>query len=124
MHRVNERELIQDISDNGIKANHIETLIAMHKQDRDRMKHMYERYKTNIDAVPVFQHDPVKEYEDFETGGNVRRIDHYVNNKLNNSFDVEIVDTRVGYLHGIPIVYRDEDEKEAEVISSLTWWTM
>ncbi|MGT2652968.1 hypothetical protein ACVQ9Z_07315 [Staphylococcus aureus] len=32
-----------------------------------------------------------------------------VNNKLNNSFDSEIVDTRVGYLHGVPVTY-DLDE--------------
>lgn len=113
---MNERELIQDIRKHGVKPKHIETLIDMHKDDRQRMKHMYERYKSSVDAVPVFKHDPLKEYEDFETGGNVRRVDHFVNNKLNNAFDVEIVDTRVGYLHGVPIVYKDEDEAEYKLI--------
>ncbi len=65
--------------------------------------------------------DQLKKKEDFETGGNVRRLDVSVNNKLNNSFDSEIVDTRVGYLHGVPVTYDlDENaEKKRKVEKSL-----
>jgi SPP1 family phage portal protein len=114
---MNERELIIDIKENGVSSKHIEALITMHKEDRARMHNMYERYKVSVNDVPVFNHDPVKQYEDFETGGNVRRIDQYVNNKLNNAFDVEIVDSRVGYMHGKPISYKDDDEIEHNVIT-------
>lgn len=113
---MNTADLIKQIKTDGIQPKHIESLIEMHKVDRERMYGLYERYKAKHEAVPVFSHDPVRQYEDFETGGNVKRIDQFVNNKLNNAFDVEIVDTRTGYMHGVPIVYRDEDDEETELI--------
>ena len=113
---MNTTDLIKQIKQDGIQPKHIESLIEMHKADRERMYNLYERYKAKREAVPVFSHDPVRQYEDFETGGNVKRIDQFVNNKLNNAFDVEIVDTRTGYMHGVPIVYRDEDDEETKLI--------
>ena len=113
---MNTTDLIKQIKQDGIQVKHIESLIEMHKADRERMYNLYERYKAKHEAVPVFSHDPVRQYEDFETGGNVKRIDQFVNNKLNNAFDVEIVDTRTGYMHGVPIVYRDEDDEETKLI--------
>lgn len=113
---MNTTDLIKQIKQDGIQPKHIESLIEMHKDDRERMYGLYERYKAKHEAVPVFSHDPVRQYEDFETGGNVKRIDQFVNNKLNNAFDVEIVDTRTGYMHGVPIVYRDEDDEETKLI--------
>lgn len=113
---MNTTDLIKQIKQGGIQPKHIESLIEMHKDDRERMYGLYERYKAKHEAVPVFSHDPVRQYEDFETGGNVKRIDQFVNNKLNNAFDVEIVDTRTGYMHGVPIVYRDEDDEETKLI--------
>ena len=114
--KVNDTELIREIKEQGIQPKHIEQLIQKHKPDRDRMIELYERYKAKQEAIPVFQHEPKNQYEDFETGGNVRRIDQFINNKLNNAFDVEIVDTRTGYLHGVPIVYKDEDDEETKLI--------
>ncbi|MFV8061100.1 phage portal protein, partial [Staphylococcus aureus] len=87
-------KLIDDIKAQGILPKHIEALIESHKDDRERMVNLYNRYKTHIDYVPIFKRRPIEEKEDFETGGNVRRLDVSVNNKLNNSFDSEIVDTR------------------------------
>ena len=116
VHNVNDTELIREIKEQGIQPKHIEQLIQKHKPDRDRMIELYERYKAKQEAIPVFQHEPKNQYEDFETGGNVRRIDQFINNKLNNAFDVEIVDTRTGYLHGVPIVYKDEDDEETKLI--------
>ncbi|WP_032796339.1 phage portal protein, partial [Streptococcus sobrinus] len=52
------------------------------------------------------------EYEDFETG-KLKRIDHKVNNRLNNSFDSEVIDTKVGYLFGHPIAYEFDESGEA-----------
>ncbi|UXR29361.1 phage portal protein [Staphylococcus simulans] len=109
-------EFIQDIKRNGIAPEHIEKLIDLHSDDRFRMMNSYSRYKEDVDVVPIFKHDPIKEYEDFETGGNVKRVDQYVNNKLNNAFDAEIIDTRVGYLHGVPISYTTDDKRQKEVI--------
>lgn len=117
---MNVPDLIDDIKQNGVQPKHIEQMIELNKDNRRRMYNLYERYKAKEDAIPVFRHDPVKQYEDFETGGNVKRIDQFVNNKLNNAFDVEIVDTRVGYMHGVPIVYRDEDDEETKLIKQFS----
>lgn len=108
-------KLIDDIKAQGVLPKHIEALIESHKDDRERMVNLYNRYKTHIDYVPIFKRRPIEEKEDFERGGNVRRLDISINNKLNNSFDSEIVDTRVGYLHGVPITYDlDESNKTNE----------
>lgn len=97
--------IADDIRENGIQPKHIRKLVEDHEKDRERMIGLYNRYKEEEDAIPIFQRDPINIKEDFETGGNVRRIDTAVNNKLNNAFHYEIVDGRVGYLHGIPITY-------------------
>lgn len=117
---MNVPDLIDDIKKNGVQPKHIEQMIELNKDNRRRMYNLYERYQAKQEAIPVFRHDPIKQYEDFETGGNVKRIDQFVNNKLNNAFDVEIVDTRVGYMHGVPIVYRDEDDEETKLIQQFS----
>lgn len=66
--------------------------------------------------MPILTREAI-EYEDFETG-HVKRIDHKVNNKLNNSFDSDIVDTKVGYLFGHPITYEFDDKRETGTTSS------
>lgn len=106
-------KIADDIKENGVLPKHIEAIIESHKEDRERMINLYNRYKTDIDYVPIFRRQPIEQKEDFETGGNVRRLDVSINNKLNNSFDSEIVDTRVGYLHGIPVTY-DLDENSTK----------
>ena len=101
---------INFIKENGISGDIVTKLIELHKDDRARMLNLYQRYKADIDGVPILQRKPVQYEENFETGGNVRRIDDKVNNTLNNSFDAEIVDTKIGYLFGHPISYTCEKE--------------
>lgn len=48
----------------------------------------------------------------------MKRIDDKVNNKLNNSFDSEIIDTKTGYMFGHPITYETEDEALKEMVST------
>ncbi|MEK5148777.1 phage portal protein [Psychrobacillus sp. FSL K6-4615] len=86
----------------------LQKVIEENKNDRDKRLKFYERYKASIGGVPVLTREAV-DYEDFETGS-IKRIDNMVNNRLNNSFDAEIVDTKVGYMFGHPIGY-DVDEK-------------
>ncbi|WP_419958800.1 phage portal protein [Psychrobacillus psychrotolerans] len=99
---------INFIKEKGINGDIITKLIELHKDDRARMLNLYERYKADVNGVPILQRKPVEYEENFETGGNVRRIDDKVNNTLNNSFDAEIVDTKIGYLFGHPISYTSE----------------
>lgn len=91
-------------------------IIEEHAPDRERMLKLYQRYKADLDGPKIFTRETIQ-YEDFETGGNVRRLDDKVNNRLNNAFDADIVDTKVGYMFGHPISYNVEDEDET--LSSL-----
>ncbi|WP_100488565.1 phage portal protein [Sporolactobacillus pectinivorans] len=96
-------EYIPLIEQDGITSEIIRVMINDHKQDHDRMVRLYERYKASVKGVPILTRQPIK-YEDVK-GQTTTRIDDKVNNKINNSFDAEIADTKVGYLFGNPISY-------------------
>ncbi|WP_082090190.1 phage portal protein [Bacillus thermotolerans] len=96
------------IDQNGIDAQTVTEIIDAHRSDHNRMLKLYQRYKADLDGPAIFSRTAMK-YEDFETVGNIRRLDDKVNNRLNNAFDVDIVDTKIGYLFGHPISY-DVDE--------------
>ncbi|MCY8081738.1 phage portal protein [Bacillus inaquosorum] len=100
----------------GITPELIAEIIEAHKNDHDRMKKLYDRYQAEVQGVPILTREAI-EYEEFETG-HVKRIDHKVNNKLNNSFDSDIVDTKVGYLFGHPITYEFDDKRETGTTST------
>lgn len=108
------RHFIEIIDKQGINEKIIADMIEAHQPDHDRMINLYERYKAAIDGVPILQRSPI-EYEDFETGA-IKRIDNKVNNQLNNSFDADIVDTKVGYMFGNAISY--ETDKGTETFSN------
>lgn len=100
----------------GANPQLIQKAIEEHKSDRDKRKLFYERYKASIEGVPILRRQPV-EYEDFETG-TIKRIDNKVNNRINNAFDAEIVDTKVGYMFGHPINY-EVDQKNKDELTKL-----
>ncbi|MED4977212.1 phage portal protein [Weizmannia sp. FSL K6-0777] len=102
------QEFMSAIKTSGISGDLVSRIIEAHEPDHDRMVNLYQRYKAEIDGVPILQRQPI-EYEDFETGA-IRRIDNKVNNRLNNSFDSDIVDTKVGYLFGHPITYETDKD--------------
>lgn len=104
----------QKIDEGGITADLVNDIIDAHKQDNERMLNLYERYKADLDGPPIFRRSAVEYEDDFERGGNVRRLDDKVNNRLNNAFDVDIVDTKTGYLFGHPISY-DVDQECVEL---------
>ncbi|TWM94714.1 hypothetical protein CHCC14598_3117 [Bacillus licheniformis] len=110
-------KFLDQIRTKGISGELISQIIEEHKEDHDRMKKLYARYKAEPDGVPILQRKAV-DYEDFETG-RIKRIDHKVNNKLNNSFDSEIVDTKVGYLFGHPIAYEVDDKSKTGNVSAI-----
>lgn len=100
------------IDEQGITPDIVQKVIEAHAEDHERMNNLYQRYKADLDGPAIFQRQAV-EYEDFETGGNVRRLDDKVNNRLNNAFDADIVDTKVGYMFGHPISYTLDGENLA-----------
>ncbi len=74
----------------------IKDLIDDHAPIRAKMLSLYNRYKT--DDLPILN----REFED----------ENKINRKLNNSFDSEIVDTKVGYFIGNPISYQVDDVQQ------------
>lgn len=79
-----------DDTNNQITSQIISDLIAEHAVDRARMLGLYSRYRT--ESVPVM--DRVFDNE------------NKINRKINNTFDSEIIDTKVGYFIGTPISYQ------------------
>lgn len=100
------------IDEQGITPDIVQKVIEAHKNDHDRMNNLYQRYKADLDGPKIFNRQTI-EYEQFETGGNVKRLDDKVDNRLNNAFDADIVDTKVGYMFGHPIGYNLDGENEA-----------
>lgn len=98
------------LKNNPVTADIVEQMIQEHEPEHNRMKNLYQRYKASVEGVPILTRKPV-EYEDFETDS-VKRIDNKVNNKLNNSFDADIVDTKTGYMFGHPISYNIDQENQ------------
>lgn len=86
-----------------VTSDIIKDLIADHAPKRAKMLALYNRYKT--DDLPILN----REFED----------KNKINRKLNNSFDSEIVDTKVGYFIGTPISYQvDKEQPNAEKVSA------
>lgn len=100
----------------GANPQLIAKAIEEHKDDKVKRLSFYERYKASVEGVPILTRKAV-DYEDFETGA-VKRIDNKVNNRLNNAFDAEIVDTKAGYMFGHPIGYEIE-EKSRDSLSKM-----
>jgi SPP1 family phage portal protein len=92
---------LQDILNDLIRLNGqvnsdiIKDLIADHAPKRAKMLSLYNRYKT--DDLPILN----RTFDD----------ESKINRKLNNSFDSEIVDTKVGYFIGYPISYQVDKEQ-------------
>ena len=87
-----QQALIYLTSANGqVTSQIIKDLIADHAPRAAKMKALYKRYRADYDGVPIFQ----RSFED----------PNKINNKLNNDFFSDIVDTKVGYFAGEPIAY-------------------
>ena len=86
-----------------VTSDIIKDLIDNHAPIRAKMLDLYNRYKT--DDLPILNRT-------FEDEGKINR-------KLNNSFDSEIADTKVGYFIGNPISYQvDKTQQGAEKVSA------
>ena len=82
----------------NVNSDIIKELIDGHADDRKRMAKLHERYKATKKGVPVL----TREFEDFSK----------INNKLNNDFFSDIIDTKVGYFAGRPISLMMEEMDE------------
>lgn len=76
-------------------------LVSQHQALRNKMIALYERYKATNIGVPIFK----RKFEDTSK----------INNRVNNDFFSEIIDTKIGYFMGNPISYvYDREEGNSE----------
>ncbi|QTB25213.1 phage portal protein [Lysinibacillus sphaericus] len=100
---------IEYIDQFGFNETLIPKLIADHKSIKQDVHLLQKRYEVSTDGVPILTRSPVP--LDLEND-KVRRIDALVNNKVNTAFDADIVDTKVGYMYGIPVNYTVEGVRD------------
>lgn len=80
----------------NLNSEIIKDLILDHLPTRNRQIKLYDRYKASNSGVPIFTRE-VPNYEK-------------INNRLNNDFFSEIIDTKIGYFLGKPIIYNADSE--------------
>lgn len=96
---------------NGIDGETLQNIITDSKKDRDRMRKLYKRYDVDEDGPDIFSRHLI----DYDLdSARVQRLDDKVNNQLNNAFDAEIIDTKIGYMFGHPISYGFDKDGEGE----------
>jgi len=105
------RKFKKQLDENGIDETLISEILSAHKVDHKRMESLYERYKADLDGPTIFKR-PVAAYDSFGENKGVQRLDDKVDNRLNNAFDADIVDTKVGYLFGHGISYDVDKENK------------
>jgi len=87
----------------------IKDLLKEHKARHIKMKKLYERYKATENGVPIFSRKFLDENK--------------INNKLNNDFFGDIIDTKIGYFAGKPITYNIDPNmyKQGDTIDEVTY---
>ncbi|WP_107839436.1 phage portal protein [Metasolibacillus meyeri] len=100
---------VEYIDNYGFNADLIPKLISDHETIKRDIQKLQNRYEVSADGVPILTRPPIN----FELENDkVRRIDSLVNNKVNTAFDAEIVDTKNGYMYGVPISYTVEGVRD------------
>ena len=87
---------------NEITGQMIGDVVRESRERAEEMKKLYERYKVTKLGVPIL----TRTYE-------IENISK-INNKLANDFFGDIVNTKVGYFVGNPIVYKYQDLKDPD----------
>lgn len=99
---------IDAIEGDGITEELLERIIRRHKGCMRHMRALYGRYRTEADRVPIFTREPR-----FRDDGGTE-AESTINNKVNNDFFSEIIDTKVGYFAGKAANYTYGDDYLAE----------
>lgn len=98
---------IPHIEEHGVTGALIEQLIKEHEPVKEQLLKSKERYEVSKEGVPILN----RKLSHIDTTGDVQRLDTMVNNKLNNTYDSDLVDTLNGYFLGNPINYVVEKTK-------------
>lgn len=87
----------------------IKKILDKHYPKKQHMMGLYNRYMCHEDGVPIFH----REFEDPSA----------INNKINNDYFSELINTKVGYFAGAPFSYSysqlaETDEEESKSVST------
>ena len=102
----NYRAELQALDKNGgvPTVEIIKKILDKHYPKKQHMMGLYDRYMCHEDGVPIFS----REFDDTSA----------INNKINNDYFSELVNTKVGYFAGAPFSYsysqlaEEEEEKQ------------
>lgn len=90
---------LKELAKNGLSNTELNKIIEDHEKEvASILRGKYGRYQASFDDTPIFQ----RPLEQNENAGKI-------NNRINNDFAGEIIDTKVGYFIGIPISYVNSD---------------
>ena len=103
---LNQTVIIEQIRANGNKvmSDILNDLIKDHKIKHDKMISNYNRYQASKapDGVPIFS----RKFDD------TSKIDRHIN----NPFDAGIIDVKLGFMLGNPIIYELDEDKYSDAI--------
>lgn len=108
---------IDAIESGGITKELLERIIRRHQGCMQHMKELYGRYRTEADKVPIFTREPrFNDATVVDKDGNMQKAEaeSAINNKVNNDFFGEIIDTKVGFFAGKAANYTYGDDYLSE----------
>ncbi len=108
---------IDAIKEGGITPELLNRIIRRHRSCAEHMKNLYGRYRAEVDKVPIFTREPrFKDTSTTDADGTAQELEaeSAINNKVNNDFFSEIIDTKVGYFSGKPANYSYGEDYQAE----------
>ena len=108
-----ETDRLDELKENGVALEEelpklLQRIITRHRPNHLRTKKLYDRYKTNKGAVPIFTRKP-------RFGNAIKPINH----QINNDFFSEIVDFFVGYFGTITYSYSEVEESQEDTKASI-----
>ena len=90
----------------------IKKILNKHGPKREHMLGLHNRYLSHMDGVPIFR----REFEDPSA----------INNKINNDYFSELINTKVGYFAGAPFSYsysqlaeKEDDKNKGGILASV-----
>lgn len=104
------------IDEQGFTGEIISQVVAAHRPEKEKMVRNYKRYIVDKETGPEIFARETMQMSEFDAVRGIARIDNKVDHKVNNAFDVDIIDTKVAYFLGNPITYDIDKEMKVEEV--------
>jgi len=104
------------IDEQGFTGEIISQVVAAHRPEKEKMVRNYNRYIVDKETGPEIFARETMQMSEFDAVRGIARIDNKVDHKVNNAFDVDIIDTKVAYFLGNPVTYDIDKEMKVEEV--------